>query len=62
MEAPAARGSGFRFTSSMALAVWPEDGSDWKRMVEDAYGILTRAWRDGGDRLYRLKPAKRPLA
>jgi hypothetical protein len=43
----------------MSLAVWPEDGEDWKRLVEDAYGLLTRAWRDGGNRLYRLKPASR---
>jgi hypothetical protein len=57
MEVPAARGTSFSFTSSMALAVWPDDGSDWRRLVEDAYGILTKAWRDGGDRLYRLKAA-----
>lgn len=55
MDIAAARGTGFSFSSSMSLAVWPEDGDDWKRLVEDAYGILTRAWRDGGDRLYRLK-------
>jgi diguanylate cyclase (GGDEF)-like protein len=55
MDVSAARGTGFAFTSSMALAVWPEDGEDWKRLVEDAYGILTKAWSDGGDRLYRLK-------
>jgi diguanylate cyclase (GGDEF)-like protein len=55
MDLPVARGTGFSFTSSLSLAVWPEDGGDWKRLVEDAYGILTKAWRDGGDRLYRLK-------
>ena len=55
MDVPAARGTGFAFTASMSLAIWPEDGEDWKRLVEDAYGILTKAWRDGGDRLYRLK-------
>lgn len=55
MNVAAARGMGFSFSSSMSIAVWPEDGADWKRLVEDAYGILTRAWRDGGDRLYRLK-------
>jgi diguanylate cyclase (GGDEF)-like protein len=55
MDVPAARGTGFSFTASMSLAVWPEDGEDWKRLVEDAYGILTKAWRDGGDRLYRLR-------
>lgn len=44
----------FSFTSSMAIAVWPEDGADWKRLVEDAYGLLTRAWRSGGARALRL--------
>jgi len=55
IEIPAARGTGFAFTASMSLAVWPEDGKDWKRLVEDSYGLLTRAWKDGGSRLYRLK-------
>jgi diguanylate cyclase (GGDEF)-like protein len=55
MDVPAARGTGFVFTASMSLAVWPEDGADWKRLVEDSYGLLTRAWRDGGSRLYRLQ-------
>ena len=56
MEVPIARGTGFSFTASMSLAVWPEDGEDWKRLVEDSYGLLTRAWREGGSRLYRLRP------
>jgi len=59
IEIPAARGTGFAFTASMSLAVWPEDGKDWKRLVEDAYGILTKAWRDGGNRLYRLRIVRR---
>jgi diguanylate cyclase (GGDEF)-like protein len=58
MDLPVARGTGFSFTASMSLAVWPEDGDDWKRLVEDSYGLLTRAWKDGGSRLYRLKPAR----
>ena len=57
MDVPVARGSGFTFTASMSLAIWPEDGADWKRLVEDSYGLLTRAWKDGGARLYRLRPA-----
>jgi diguanylate cyclase (GGDEF)-like protein len=61
MRVPAARGSGFTFTSSMSLAIWPEDGEDWKRLIEDAYGLLTRAWKDGGDRLYHLKMASRRI-
>jgi diguanylate cyclase (GGDEF)-like protein len=59
MDLPVTRGTGFSFTSSMSLASWPEDCPDWKRLVEDAYGLLTKAWRDGGDRLYRLKPPGR---
>jgi diguanylate cyclase (GGDEF)-like protein len=59
MSVPAARGTSFAFTASMSLAVWPEDGADWKRLVEDSYGLLTRAWKDGGSRLYRLRPVKR---
>ncbi len=48
----------FRFSLSMALATWPQDGDDWRRLVDDAYAILTRAWADGGDRVYRLKARK----
>jgi diguanylate cyclase (GGDEF)-like protein len=55
IEVPAAAGTGFSFTSSMSIAVWPEAGRDWKRLVEDAYGLLTRAWRAGGGRAYLLK-------
>jgi diguanylate cyclase (GGDEF)-like protein len=55
MDVPVARGSGFSFTASLSLAIWPEDGADWKRLVEDSYGLLTRAWKDGGSRLYRLR-------
>lgn len=60
MDVPAARGSGFSFTASLSFAVWPVDGADWKRLVEDCYGLLTRAWKDGGDRLYRLKLRSSP--
>lgn len=57
MDVSFARGTGFFFTASLSLAIWPEDRADWKRLVEGAYGLLKRAWKDGGDRLYRLKPA-----
>jgi diguanylate cyclase (GGDEF) domain len=62
LELPCARGSGFRFTSSLSLSLWPEDRADWKRLVADGYGLLTRAWEDGGDRLYCLNSAARPKA
>lgn len=49
-------GCTFRFSLSLALATWPEDGAEWRRLVDDAYAVLNRAWADGGDRVYRLKP------
>lgn len=52
--AEAIGGECFRFTASMSLAMWPEDGKDFKQLVEDAYGILMRAWKDGGDRVCRF--------
>lgn len=51
----------FTFTASAALAVWPEDGQEWKRLVDESYAILTRAWKDGGSRIYHLK-ARKPEA
>jgi diguanylate cyclase (GGDEF)-like protein len=47
--------AGFTFTCSMALAQWPTDGEDWKALVEDSCAALTRAWSDGGARLYTLR-------
>jgi diguanylate cyclase (GGDEF)-like protein len=49
--------AGFAFTCSMALALWPSDGEDWKALVEESCAALTRAWGDGGARLYTLRPA-----
>ncbi|HQO65133.1 MAG TPA: hypothetical protein PLI66_00235, partial [Spirochaetales bacterium] len=46
--------SGFHLSASVAIAVWPDDGTDFKELVEQAYGLMTRAWKDGGDRVYRL--------
>lgn len=48
---------GLSLTASVAVAVWPEDGDDFKSLVEHAYGILMRAWRDGGNRAYRARLA-----
>jgi diguanylate cyclase (GGDEF)-like protein len=47
--------AGFAFTCSMALAEWPADGEDWKRLVEESCAALIRAWGDGGARLYTLR-------
>jgi diguanylate cyclase (GGDEF)-like protein len=55
IEVPSAAGSGFRFTTSAAVALWPDNCPEWKRLVEDAYGVLTKAWRDGGNRIYRVR-------
>jgi diguanylate cyclase (GGDEF)-like protein len=49
--------AGFAFTCSMALAEWPADGDDWKKLVEESCAALIRAWGDGGARLYTLRPA-----
>jgi diguanylate cyclase (GGDEF)-like protein len=52
---PLPDGGRFGFTASLSLAVWPEDGAEWRRLLDDAQGMLTRAWLDGGDRVYRLR-------
>lgn len=48
-------GDRFAFTASQALAFWPGDGQDPKRLFDAVYGVLTRAWRDGGERVYRIR-------
>lgn len=45
---------GFRLSASVAVASWPADGKDFRGLVEQAYGLMTRAWKDGGDRVYAL--------
>lgn len=47
-------GTGFRFTTSMVLALWPEDGKDFKQLVEAAYEVLMRIWKAGGNQECRL--------
>jgi diguanylate cyclase (GGDEF)-like protein len=47
--------AGFAFTCSMALAEWPADGEDWKKLVEASSAVLMRAWSEGGARLYTLR-------
>lgn len=48
-------GCAFRFSASAAIAVWPEDGEDWPRLVESAYAALTKAWSTGGARIFRFR-------
>lgn len=55
IEPSAAAGSGFSFTASVAVALWPADCAEWKRLVDETYGLLTKAWRDGGNRIYRIR-------
>jgi len=45
----------FHFTASQALAFWPEHDRDARRLLDGVYGVLMRAWRDGGDRVYRMR-------
>jgi diguanylate cyclase (GGDEF)-like protein len=52
--AEALGGTPFGFTASMALAIWPEDGKDFKQLVEAVYGVLMRVWKDGGNRSCRI--------
>ncbi len=47
--------AGFAFTCSMALAEWPADGEDWKKLVEAASSALIKAWGEGGARLYTVR-------
>lgn len=62
MRVAAAGESGFSFTSSIAYSVWPEDGRDWKALVDDSYSLLMKAWSEGGNRLCRLDARGRGAA
>jgi diguanylate cyclase (GGDEF)-like protein len=48
-------GAPFAFTVSQAMAFWPEHEHDSKRLFDSLYGVLMRAWRDGGARVYRMR-------
>jgi len=56
----ATSGSGFKFTASVAVALWPADNPDLKALVEQAYAALMKAWKDGGNRAYRARQAGCP--
>lgn len=47
-------GSAFHLSVSIAIASWPENGPDFKGVVEQAYGLMMKAWKDGGNRVYHL--------
>lgn len=51
-------GSDFHLSVSIAIAAWPEDERDFREVVEQAYGLMMRAWKDGGNRVYRLSDRK----
>ncbi len=44
----------FRFTTSMCFSIWPADDSLLKNLLEKTYATLLTAWRDGGNRVYRI--------
>ena len=44
-----------RLSASMALGFWPEHGENPLRLFDSVYGLLQRAWRDGGGRAYLMR-------
>lgn len=44
----------FHLSASIAIASWPADASDLRELVDQTYGLLLRAWKDGGARIYSL--------
>jgi len=44
----------FRFTTSMCYSIWPKDGPPLKLFIEKTYATLMSAWRDGGNRVYKV--------
>ena len=36
------------------VAMWPADGKDLRGLVEQAYGLMMRAWKDGGGKVLTL--------
>lgn len=49
--------AGFHPSPSLALGFWPEHGKDPSRLFDAVYGLLQRAWRDGGNRAYSMRTA-----
>ncbi len=54
--------AGYRLSASIALASWPVDCKDMKTLVEKTHELMGRAWKDGGDRIYRLGPGSNATA
>jgi diguanylate cyclase (GGDEF)-like protein len=46
---------GFHPSPSISLGFWPEHGKDPSRLFDAVYGLLQRAWRDGGNRAYSMR-------
>lgn len=44
----------FHLSASISVASWPEDGQHLGDLVQEAYGLMLRAWKDGGCRVYKL--------
>jgi len=51
------RESDFKFSGSFAVGIWPQDEGEFSRLFEKAENVLWRAWKDGGERAYRVPPA-----
>lgn len=53
--------AGFHLSASMALGIWPDNGAEPSKLFDAVYGLLQRAWRDGGGKAYAMRnPAGGP--
>ncbi|MBN1241267.1 MAG: diguanylate cyclase [Spirochaetales bacterium] len=50
-------GRPFPLTACFAIAIWPDDGSEPRRLLDRAREVLLKAWQDGGGRVYRVRPS-----
>ncbi|HOX16841.1 MAG TPA: GGDEF domain-containing protein [Spirochaetales bacterium] len=50
-------GRPFPLAACFAIALWPEDGAEARRLLDRARDVLLKAWQDGGGRVYRVRPA-----
>jgi len=48
----------FRLTVSMSAGIFEKKGQNWNDFFRHAYGIMKKAWNDGGNKIYFLKTDK----